>query len=93
MEGSLSTHVLYWGDGNDVPAPVEPPLDPENFCYRLTGFVGVGKGTDSFQIMVCSPTWFAEQAKTHWERLWGGHEAFSGVRENMESHLVHAQVG
>jgi hypothetical protein len=75
VEGKLSTYFLYWGDESDAPTPSRPPPDPENFCYRLTVFATVEneKWTDTFNVMVCSPKWFAEQADTQWERRWQRH--------------------
>jgi len=69
--------VLAFGDGADEGRSLEgyvPPA-PEHFGFSAQVFIGDSTGgtSDSFDITVCSPSWFAENvAVGQWERFRGG---------------------
>lgn len=69
--------ILVWGE-DDVPTAgsideFRPP-NPEHFGARVQVFIGEVSDSlsDSFDIVVCSPSWMAEQvASGQWERFSG----------------------
>jgi hypothetical protein len=82
--------VLAFGDGQAAGrslAGFSPP-DPESFGFNAQVFIGeVGVDlSDSFDVVVCSPSWFASQvADGEWDRFKGG-----GLRAMPESVVVRA---
>ena len=70
-------NVLAFGDGEAPDQSLEgfSPPDPKNFGFHAQVFIGeVGTElSDSFDVMVCSPSWFAAQvAEGSWDRFKGG---------------------
>jgi hypothetical protein len=81
--------VLASGDGQARDRSLEgfSPPDPELFGFRAQVFIGSADDDrfDSFDVLVCSPPWFAEQvADGQWERF------RSGLRVLPESIVVGA---
>lgn len=68
--------VLLWVAAFDSPSLDEyQPVDPEFFGFNAQVFIGpVGEAwDDSFDICVCSPSWFAAQVQEGaWERFRNG---------------------
>lgn len=70
-------NVLAFGDGSSSDASLDGfvPPDPEHFGFFAQVFVGddVDDRSDSFDLVVCSPSWFAEEAVSgRWEQFRGG---------------------
>jgi Immunity protein 8 len=91
--------ILGFGDGA---APgMSPkrfsPRDPEHFGFHAQVFIGVSTGevSDGFDIVVCTPSWFASQvAEGNWDRVKGGGLAAPPrVGRRGRRPLVHAPVG
>lgn len=58
------------------------PADPEHFCRQITLYIGsVGShATDSFDVTVCSPSWFAERvAEGEWDAFLGYSFGFDAI--------------
>ena len=69
--------VLVFGDGRPDDASLDGfrPPDPEHFGCNVQVFIGQSADDryDSFDIVVCSPSWFAEQvANGSWDRFRNG---------------------
>jgi hypothetical protein len=69
--------VLAFGEGASEDASLEryEPPDPDHFGFTAQVFIGdtVRDDSDSFDITVCSPSWFAEKvAAGEWERFRSG---------------------
>jgi Immunity protein 8 len=70
-------NVLAFGEGRAEDASLEgyAPLDPDHFGLSAQVFIGdtARNHSDSFDITVCSPAWFAAQvAAGEWERFRSG---------------------
>jgi hypothetical protein len=80
--------VLAFGEGQAPDRSLEgfTRPDPDNFGFNAQIFIGqTGDDmSDSFDVVVCSPSWFASQvAQGNWDRFKGG-----GLRELPESIVV-----
>lgn len=82
--------VLVFGEGSSgdhSPEGYRPP-DPDHFGFNAQVFIGESSNDryDSFDVVVCSPSWFAEQvAAGSWDRFRSG-----GLRVVPESVVVGA---
>ena len=70
-------NILGFGDGVAPGMSLDrfSPPDPEHFGFHAQIFIGVttGDASDSFDIVICTPSWFASQvAEGHWDRFKGG---------------------
>jgi hypothetical protein len=66
--------VLVFGDGGPIDVLRQDflPSDPHHFGVTVQVFIGeeYSDVSDSFDLLVCSPSWFAEQvAKGAWDRF------------------------
>lgn len=69
--------VLAFGEGATKDASLDgyAPPDPDKFGFTAQVFIGDSGSdeSDSFDITVCSPSWFAEQVSVgEWERFRNG---------------------
>ena len=79
--------VLAFGEGQASDNSLEgfSPPDPTNFGFNAQVFIGEAGGDlyDSFDVVVCSPSWFASQvAQGNWDRF------KRGLRDLPESIVV-----
>jgi hypothetical protein len=71
------TTILVFGEGSSADGSLDGfrPPDPENFGCTVQALIGDASDgrSDSFDIVVCSPSWFAEQvAAGSWDRFRNG---------------------
>ena len=69
--------ILGFGDGAapDLSPKRFSPHDPEHFGFHAQVLIGdsAGEAADGFDIVVCTPSWFAAQvAEGNWDRFKGG---------------------
>lgn len=78
-------NALFWGKWFREPGSARfrgSPADPEHFCRQITLYIGsVGShATDSFDVTVCSPSWFAERvAEGEWDAFLGYSFGFDAI--------------
>jgi hypothetical protein len=85
-------NVLIFGEGSpdDHSAEGFHPPDPEHFGFNAQVFIGesTNERYDSFDLVVCTPSWFAQQvAEGSWDRFRNG-----GSRVVPESVVVGASL-